>query len=105
METLVDLITLPTAIGVAFAIVIIMVLFDALLGIAKALKEGTFEWNKVAQFAKSNLLPFFIVLGVLAGLGYFINFFYALFYAVGGVIVIQYGGNITQKVKDFFNIT
>lgn len=37
-----------------------LILLDVLMGIARAVRQGQFEWKKVGQFYKSMVLPYII---------------------------------------------
>lgn len=44
--------------------IVALIALDVLLGIAAALKSGEFDWQKIARFYQSNVVPY--VLGYLA---------------------------------------
>ncbi len=40
-------------------VLVLLVIVDIVLGIVKALRTGTFEWNKLGQFYTSMVIPYF----------------------------------------------
>jgi hypothetical protein len=50
----------------ALLFVLALILVDVVLGIAVALKDGTFDLAKLPQFLKTQILPYFISLFSLA---------------------------------------
>jgi len=69
------LILKPLVIGLA--IILFLVIFNFVLGVAIALKFGKFDWKKFLDFMKSGLLPYILIWIFLAavsiGIPYFIK--------------------------------
>lgn len=60
--------------------ILALVVVDLVLGVAKALKKGEFEWKKVGDFYTTNIIPYTI--GYLAIFGVF----YVAADAIGDVL-------------------
>ena len=61
------LILKPLIIGLA--ILLILVMLNFVLAVAKALKFGKFDWTKFLNFMKTGLLPYTLIWIFLAGVG------------------------------------
>ena len=64
-----------------------LILIDVVLGIAAALREGTFDWRRLGQFYGSNVLPY--ILGYLA--------FYV---AVGFIIPVEALADLGEPINE-----
>jgi len=93
------------ALGVVLLIIIIAIALDTVLGIMQALKEGTFDWSKLAKFFKTGVLPYVGGTLVLALAAYLAGvYFMPLFYGFGTLIVAKYAGEIVIKIKAIIGV-
>jgi len=98
-------IQLPSGLGLALLIILIAIAVDTLLGIFISLKEKTFDWGKLCKFFVSGVLPYIGGILILALAAQLVNlYFMELFFAVGSIIVIKYGGEIIIKIQTLFGI-
>lgn len=64
-----------------------LILIDVVLGIAAALKAGVFEWGRLAEFYKTNVVPYLI--------GYM-----ALYVAIGYIVPPDSLGGIGDPINE-----
>ncbi len=72
MDILAFLANLPTILGQHLATILGLVFMDVVIGIALAVKTGLFDWNEVAEFYNTNVLPYVIGYVAVAGGLFFI---------------------------------
>ena len=88
--------------------ILAMILVDQVLGIARAVKEGTFRWPEIAATLKNNVLPYVVpvvVLGLIASLDTRVaGALTGMFGAFIASYTIKLMADITSKVKDLFGI-
>lgn len=58
---------LPAILGTHLSTIIGLIFMDVVVGIALAVKMGVFDWNRVAEFYATNVLPY--ILGYIAVAG------------------------------------
>jgi hypothetical protein len=93
-----------------FVVIIALVLIDVVVSVAKAIGTGKFEWSRLLCFLRVNVVPFVLVWGVLAAVGWaaqklaitdatlisivvFVDIIY-------GLIVLRLGASILSTFKD-----
>ncbi len=75
MSTLIELLqSLPQILGPILATTLGLIALDLGLGIAIALRQGVFQWEKVILFYRTNVFPFGIAAIVIAAAAQFISF-------------------------------
>lgn len=67
MDIAAFLASLPTILGQHLATIMGLIFMDVVIGIALAVKERVFDWNFVAEFYSSNVLPYVIGYVAVAG--------------------------------------
>jgi hypothetical protein len=92
-----------------FMVIVLLVLLDVVLTVAYAIGTGKFEWAKLLDFLKTNVLRYAIVWGVLAGIGYVTRYLgindtaitgYAVFMdACYALIILRLGQSILTSFK------
>jgi hypothetical protein len=53
-----------------FAVLLLLILIDVVVTVAKAIRDGKYEWNKLLCFLRTNVAPYVLIWGVLAGAGW-----------------------------------
>ncbi|MEW6555067.1 MAG: hypothetical protein AB1384_12370 [Actinomycetota bacterium] len=89
--------------------ILAMLLVDQVLGIARAVKLGTFKWSEIAATIENNVLPYVVpvvVLGLIASLDSSIS---SALTGVFGAFVAAYTvkliADITEKIKALYEIS
>jgi len=65
---------LPGILGPVLATLFGLITLDVLLGVAVALRTGTFKWQVVATFYKTNVLPYGLAALAIAGAAAFVSY-------------------------------
>lgn len=86
-----------------------MLLVDQVLGIARAVKLGTFKWSEIAATLKNNVLPYVVpvaVLGLIASLDTRVSgALTGMFGAFTAAYTIKLVADITEKIKALYEIS
>jgi hypothetical protein len=74
MDTIVRLLqSLPEILGPVLSTLFGLIAIDLVLGVAVALRKGVFQWVKVTEFYKTNVLPYGLTALVVAAAAQFIS--------------------------------
>lgn len=88
---------------VVWAIVglLFMLLVDFALGVALAIKAGSFKWAQIPETLKSNVLPYVVPLMALGAGGSYANnaTLEGMFYAFTAGYTVKLVADITAKIK------
>lgn len=97
-------VTLPIQLVNTMRALLVAVTFDAALGVVLAVRQGTFDWEKLPQFLRTNLLPY--VLAILAAA---LAAFAAggeeipqVFYGLGALVLPAFIKSIKDKLTRIF---
>jgi hypothetical protein len=53
-----------------FAVLLLLIVLDVIVSVAKAIKDGRFEWQRLLCFLRTNVAPYVLIWGALAGAGW-----------------------------------
>lgn len=94
------------AVLLALKIALIAIVADTLITWCLTFVQGTFDIRKVPQFLKTNVLPYFGALVILAVVTIYAPDYTPIFYFVTGLVTIKFGVEaIKDKLTKFFTPT
>ena len=77
-----------------FVCIFALILIDVIVTVAGAIFTGRYDWNKLLLFLKTNVVPYLLIWGVLAGAGWVTRYFAITDATLTGLVVfvdIVYG--------------
>lgn len=89
--------------GVVYTLLVVMglIIVDTLLGVVKAIAEGTFDVRLLADYLKTGILPYIGALVILAIGALYVQpeFFGAVFAASAAAVIAKFGTDVIDKSK------
>ena len=76
-----------------------LIFLDLVLGVAAAIKEQKYEWQKLGQFLLTNVLPYIMVYTAIKLVAFEMPEWEAARLVVLGAIVLALAGSIAQDAK------
>jgi hypothetical protein len=55
---------------VQFVAIVLLIVIDVVVTVAVAIQRGKFEWAKLLEFLRTNVVPYALIWGVLGAAGY-----------------------------------
>lgn len=97
---------LPDSVFLVLAIVVTLILLDALFGIIRAIKAGKFDLSKLPQFLATNVFPYCGGMLLLALAAEYIGgpFQDYVYYVIAAPVAAKFAKELWEKVKAVLGI-
>lgn len=105
MNDLTVSLSLDPAILWAFAVIGGLLLLKLILGVAGAVRDGTFAWRELPAILRTNVLPYLIPLAAMAALSIVMPTVKAIYFGSAALYVAKLVADVKDGIAQFYGLS